>query len=317
MQTRPARVEAVPALRTAPPRRPGDPPVPGGAAEGRVPRRSASPPGAAEVPATEFELRPAELEAGAAEVRARLLRHGVSTAFADRVVRAVLESEARGAYAIDAAALAIGRLVPLAPSPKRSGAPHLIAFVGPTGAGKTSTLAKLGRRLAGAGRRVLYATLDPVGASALEADVDRTEVPLVALRGNDDLRRALRRSSAVDVVLVDTPGLSPRGEDELDRLAQELPRLGRDRPSDVYLVLPAPASRSALGIALLAYARMRPTAAVVTKLDESSEPATAIEEAVHMRLPLAFLCDGQDVRAHLARPSPDRLADLFLRGRLA
>ena len=292
----------------------------------RAPLHAISPPparAAGPLPPLELDEAIPVLEPGAADARQRLVQFGATEEFADRIVARVLESGARGAYAIDAAARIIGQSVPVLRSPKVSGAPHVITFVGPTGAGKTSTLAKLGRRLVEAGRRVLFASLDPVGAGALErvgsvgTDVDRTEIPLVALHNGKELLRAVRRHYSSDVVLVDTPGLSPRGEAELDSLGREVQGTGRELVNDVYLVLPASASRSALNLACRAFARTRPVATVITKLDESSEPATAIEQSVRMRLPLAFLCDGQDVRLHLWRPTADRLADLMLRGRIA
>ena len=75
-------------------------------------------------------------------------------------------------------------------------------------------------------------------------------------------------------------------------------------------------SRASLALCTRAFARTAPTGCVVTQLDETDQPAGVLEEIGRARLPVAFLCDGQDVRGHLARPSPDRFADLFLRGRL-
>jgi flagellar biosynthesis GTPase FlhF len=66
-----------------------------------------------------------------------------------------------------------------------------------------------------------------------------------------------------------------------------------------------------------AFALFRPDAAVLTKLDETDEPAAAFEALVRARLAAAFLCDGQDARAHLLRASGEALSDLVLRGRLA
>ncbi len=284
--------------------------APGGAPEGRLP----------------LDVASAEsLESGARDVRDRLLEHGASDDLVRRVVGSVLERGARGTFAIDAAARALGASFPILPSPKRPrgpAKPHAFAFVGPTGAGKTTSLAKLGRRLREAGLRVAFASLDGVTAAAfqrackVESDIDRTEVPLVVLRGASDLRKAWRGRTP-DVVLLDTPGISPRDEGELDGLARELDRVGSATPMDVYLVLPATQSRSSLVLCTRAFARTAPTGCVVTKLDETDRPAGVLEEIARAGLPVAFLCDGQDVRGHMARPSPDRFADLFLRGRLA
>jgi flagellar biosynthesis protein FlhF len=265
------------------------------------------------------------LEAGARDVRDRLLEHGASASFTAFVVRQVVASEAQGAFAIDEAAAVIGRSVPILPSPKRArgAVPHVFAFVGPTGSGKTTTLAKLGRKLAAAGRRVVFASMDPVGMSALErvggveADVDRAEIPLVAIKNADELKRFFRKSSDAEVVLLDTPGFSPRDEAGLDQLAREIDRIGSRGSLDVFLVLPGTKSRSALALACRAFARMAPTGCVLSKLDETDEPIAAVEEAVRAKLPIAFLCDGQDARANVVRPTAGSFADLSLRGKLA
>jgi len=265
------------------------------------------------------------LEPGARDVRERLLAHGASATFADFVVRKVVESEARGAFAIDEAARVIGRSIPILPSPKRrpGEGPQVFAFVGPTGSGKTTTLAKLGRKLAAAGRRVVFVSMDPVGMTALErvggvdADVDRAEVPLLAIKNASDLKRVLRKAADAEVVLLDTPGMSPRDAEELDRLAREVDRIGARHSLDVLLVLPATNSRASLSIACQAFACTAPTACVVTKLDETDEPVAALEEVLRARLPLAFLCNGQDARDNVVRPRPGSFADLCLRGKLA
>lgn len=275
---------------------------------------SAAPPipGVSPVPAG--ELVPQELEPGARDVRERLLQRGASPALADRIVRGVLAADARGAFAIDAAVAELARAFRFAAPPLRAQAPHVVSFVGPTGAGKSATLAKLGRRLAGAGRSVFFATFDP---SSARTDVDRSELPLQAVRDVDDLHERLVAAGGAELILVDTPGHSPRDRDGLEALAVQLRGVSRLGTPHTYLVLPASASRSALGLATRAYRRTAPTAAIVTKLDETGEPGAALEEAQHAGLPLAFFCDGQDLRGHLARAGAERVADLFLRGHLA
>jgi len=284
----------------------------------RVPRPSPPVPDAA---VGEVELLPNELEPGARDVRERLLAAGASPTLADRVVRGVLARDARGAYAIDAGAELLGSAFTYEPPPRGADAPHVLAFVGPTGAGKTAVLARLGRRLLDAGRDVFFATLDPLsvgvdGAARLRTDVDRTELPLTVVRDAVELHAALVERGGSDLVLLDTPGLSPRDEQGLAELGDTLTAVRRLGTPHVYLVLPAGASRAALGLAADAFRRARPTAAVVAKLDETTEPGAVLEEAQRAGLPLAFLCDGQDVRQHLARATPDRVADLFLRGQL-
>jgi len=289
--------------------------APGGAQEGRLPVG----------PRTRSEALVEGLsEPGAVDVRDRLLDHGASVEFTAHVLNRVQASGATGTWAIDEAARAIGRSIPVRPSPKRrrqSQVPQILAFVGPTGAGKTTTLAKLGRRLVQAGQRVLFATLDAAGASALErvggidSDTDRGEIPLVSIRGAEDLQRALERQGSTDVIVIDTPGMSPRDEAGLNRLSAELEELSALGPMELYLVLPATRSRASLRMTQGAFLRMSPEACVLTKLDETDEPGVLLSEVARIKLPVAFLCDGLDTRTHLARPLPGEFADLLLRGK--
>ncbi len=272
------------------------------------------------------ELLGLELEPGTRDVARRLLACGASSEFARLVLGEIRRGGASGAYAIDAAAAVLARLIGILPSPrrpKRHEETPVFAFVGPTGVGKTSALVKLGRRLRAAERAVVFASLDPLALESLEkvggiaSDVDRGEIPLALVRAPDHLRGLLERAGAVDACLLDTPGLSPREEERLDEVARELASLARVGQLRTLLVLSAAAGRGALRLATRAFARFRPEGAVLTKLDETDEPAAALEALVRARIPLAFLCDGQDARAHLVRPSPGACADLMLRGRLA
>jgi flagellar biosynthesis GTPase FlhF len=276
-------------------------------------------------PLSPDELVGLELESGSRDVARRMLEHGASSEFTRLVLKEVLREGARGAYAVDAAARFLARAVPILPSPKRprrNAQPPLFAFVGPTGVGKTTALVKLGRKLLQAGRKVVFASLDPLSMESLEragclgGDVDRGEIPIALVRDGKDLERLLKRSGAVDAVLLDTPGLSPRDTQQLDELAREIQRCGRSCELQMLLVLSAAASRGALRMTTSAFAPFRAHGCVLTKLDETEEPAAAFEALVRSRLPLAFLCDGQDTRAHLYRPTGESLSDLVLRGHL-
>lgn len=272
-------------------------------------------------------LPPRREDPGLRDVRRLLERSGTSNELVERTLRAVERSGASGAFAIDAAAEALGRSVAIAPSPRTRGpgtAAHVLAFVGPTGVGKTTTLAKLAARLVRAGRRVALVAMDggSVGARAqLDAYGRLLQAPVRHAADAAGLARAVGESRGVDLVLVDTSGRSPRDVEALRGLARELAG-ARERDAsaaslDVYLTLPATSGRAALDEALLGFGAARPTALVLTKLDETAQPAGVLEFAAASGLPTAFLCDGAEVARHLHRTAPERVADLFLRGRLA
>jgi flagellar biosynthesis protein FlhF len=222
----------------------------------------------------------------------------------------------------------LGGLINAAPSPRRrsrgsSAAPHVLAFVGPTGVGKTTTLVKLAARLVRSKRRVALVSLD-----GRRSRVERSSRPTRACSRRRSCRpttgsklaRSVAQSRHVDAVLVDTAGESPRCAEALQRLGTELAQArGSDKEAaelEIYLTLNATSARGALDEALFGFSAAAPTALVLTKLDETRQPAPALEFAHASRLPVAFLCDGADIGAHLHRTSSDRIADLFLRGRM-
>lgn len=262
---------------------------------------------------------------GAADVERVLERSGCSRGLIEATRAHVESSGARGAYALDAAAQFLGARVKVAPGPRlpsrnagESVQPCVLAFVGPTGVGKTTTLAKIASRMARVGRRVTLVCMDthrPGAVQQLTAFAELMQAPCEVAADADALDRVLARSGERDCVLVDTTGRSPRDAPALAQLARSLER-GSARLS-TYLVLSAAATASAIDEARRAFAPTRPTAWIVTKLDETRAPAPVLEAAAAQGVGVAFLCDGPDVSQHLERAHPERLADLFLRGRLA
>ena len=122
---------------------------------------------------------------------------------------------------------------------------------------------------------------------------------------------------AVDVVLVDTTGRSPRDAEHLRLMAENLEEVGEAVQLDTYIVLAASSRPGDLDEAAGAFSAVAPAGLVLTKLDETREPVSALEYSLYSGLGLVFLCDGQDVRGHLHRPHPERLADIALRGKIS
>ena len=254
------------------------------------------------------------------EVRARLEAAGCSAELIERVLTPVERLASEGMHPIDAAAAVLGRLFRIAPTPKHTDALRVLALVGPTGAGKTTSLAKLAVLLLKSGRRVALATTDTyrVGAvDQLAAYADVLQLPLFVANNGAELAAAVASSDQRDVLLVDTAGRSPQDTENLTLLARDLERAGHATALETYLVLSAASGRGALEAARRAYAVLDPEAAIVTKTDETRESGVVLEFALRHSLGTAFLCDGQDVNAHIHRPSQARFADLILRGKLA
>lgn len=273
-------------------------------------------------PKAEVEAKPSArpLDPGALDALGRLERSGASNDLRERVRLALEASDARGAFAIDAAAAELGRAIAVAPSPRVDGRLRALAFVGPTGVGKTTSLAKLASRLVRAGRRVALVTTDTFRVGALEqlqAYGALLQAPVSVAQDGAELASVVAASAQFDALLIDTTGRSPADTAALGGLAQALEAARVRAHVETYLVLAASASREALGLAAEAFRSVRPDATILTKLDETRAPAPAVEVGSACGAGLLFLCDGPDVSRHLERAQTERCADLLLRGRLS
>jgi flagellar biosynthesis protein FlhF len=184
--------------------------------------------------------------------------------------------------------------------------PTRLALIGPTGAGKTTTLAKLAARAVAAdgAREVTLISMDGHRAGA-EAQIGvyarLLGVPLRIVRGADELATALDDCADCRHVFVDSAGTGP-ADGRLAALLPELAAMKRGpRSLQTLLVLPANVQREDLLGAVARFAPAGPAAAALTKIDECSRFGGALSALIGTRTPLAWLADGQAVPRDLHR----------------
>ena len=204
----------------------------------------------------------------------------------------------------------ISRKLPIAPvDPMEEGG--VIALVGPTGAGKTTTIAKLASRFAEAhaARDVALVTTDTgrIGArEQLYGFGRQLGIAVHEASSGSDLNQLLERLKDYKLVLIDTAGLGPR-----DRaLAAQLQWLRAAEQIRTLLVLPANTSFGDMDEVVRRFSAANPQGVVLSKLDETGRFGTALSVAVDHRLPITWVTDGQDVPEDLHRASA---ANLVLR----
>lgn len=288
--------------------------VPGGGVTLSVARREAP---RAQTHATQPEQDPARIPI-VREVAQRLERTGTSKDFVASICAEVRDWPDAGVHVMDRAAEAIGRRFPPVKLGRLDGGTRVLAFVGLTGVGKTTTIVKLATRMLRAGRRVELATLDVQRVGAVEqarAWSRELGVPLSILRPGAKPHAKAFEGSGVDVVLLDTSGNPLVDVERVQELQQSF--TGARVSFGTWLVLPANASRASLELVTRAFAALAPEGVVITKLDETREPAVVLEHVLAAGLGVAFLSDGPDVAIHLHRSGPEACADLCLRGRLS
>ncbi|WP_081323707.1 flagellar biosynthesis protein FlhF, partial [Stenotrophomonas indicatrix] len=204
----------------------------------------------------------------------------------------------------------ISRKLPIAPvDPMEEGG--VIALVGPTGAGKTTTIAKLASRFAEAhaARDVALVTTDTMRIGAREQLYGygrQLGIAVHEANSGTDLDQLLERLKDYKLVLIDTAGLGPR-----DRaLAAQLQWLRAARQVRTLLVLPANTSFGDMDEVVRRFGAANLQGLVLSKLDETGRFGNALSVAVDHKLPITWVTDGQDVPDDLHRASA---ANLVLR----
>jgi len=173
----------------------------------------------------------------------------------------------------------------------------VVALVGPTGVGKTTTIAKLAARfrLKHGPRQIALVTTDNyrIGAHEQLGTYGRIlDVPVRVAAHAEELGNILAGFCDKRLVLIDTAGM---GQRDL-RLAEQLSMLRQDGMAiKPYLVLSAASQARALREAVQAFSGCEPKACILTKLDETANLGAALSTLIERQLPLAYVSDGQQV----------------------
>jgi len=257
-----------------------------------------------------------------AEAYVMMIEAEVDRDLADEVVSRVRHSlgrdELSDASMVRSAVLtALAEEIPVAkPGRGRTGeGPLTIALIGPTGVGKTTTIAKLAaayklRR----GQRVGLITTDTFRIAAVEqlrTYASIISVPLRVVMSPAEMASACQAMADCDVVLIDTAGRSPRDGQRVEELSEYLEAA---RPDETHLVLSATAGLSALRSAAGGFSMVGPDRVLFTKLDEAESVGTVVSMVHALGLPLSFVTTGQEVPDHIEPGRADRLARLVLGG---
>lgn len=256
----------------------------------------------------------------------RLLEQELSRELAERVMSEV-QSKLSAASLADPARVraavieALETLIPVAeataPAPTTDGRPFTLALIGPTGVGKTTTLAKLAAAFKlRHHRRVGLITCDTYRIAAI--DQLRTyaaiiDVPLHVASTPEQLQRACERMRDLDVILIDTAGRSQNDASRLDELGA---LLSAARPHEVHLVLAGTAGERVLEREAKAFGALGVDRVVLTKLDEAVSFGILVGTMHHLGKAVSYITMGQEVPDHIEPARPRRLAELVLDGEM-
>ncbi len=190
---------------------------------------------------------------------------------------------------------------------------RVVALVGPTGVGKTTTIAKLAAnyRLREK-RRVGLITVDTYRVAAVEqlrTYADIIDLPMEVVATPREMRDAVARMSHLDLVLMDTAGRSPRDEVKIQELKS---MLGEAEPDEVHLVLSSAAGAKNLVSTAEKFADVGTTAIVLTKLDEAHSLGHLVSLVRNCPLPVSYLTDGQNVPDDIQVAARGEMAERLL-----
>lgn len=260
-----------------------------------------------DLPETLFRLFTKLIDADLSESLARELVERVRTEASGAEMNDPMLSQARIARMIEAEVSVTG------PIAVQSGRRRIAALVGPTGVGKTTTIAKLAANFRlKEKRRVGLITVDTYRIAAVEqlrTYADIIDLPMQVVSTPREMREALRHLEGLDLVLVDTAGRSPRDEIKIQELKSFLSEVGAD---EVHLVLSSVASARTLEQTAERFQTVGTTALLLTKLDEATGLGNLIPLLRSSGLPLSYLTNGQNVPDDIETATPRRVARLTL-----
>jgi len=173
----------------------------------------------------------------------------------------------------------------------------IMAVVGPTGAGKTTSIAKLAARWCkqhGSQDLALVST-DGYRIGARDQLMTYARVlgaPTYSANSGMELARVLERLKSKKLILIDTAGMGPRDVRLTEQLAAL--QLGAAR-ARILLALPAQGEGHALEEIVQAFVRVAPEACILTKVDEAASLGAVLSTTLRHKLKIAYICDGQRV----------------------
>lgn len=192
---------------------------------------------------------------------------------------------------------------------------RVAAFIGPTGVGKTTTIAKLAAELSlKQKKRVGIISIDSYRIGAVEQLKTYSDImglPCLPAFSAEDFNQALLRMENREIILVDTAGQSHLDMKRMEELGRLMTAEG-DTKISTHLVLSATVKREDMREAAANFATLSPESYVFTKVDETRARGGLIDQIMALRLPVSFVTNGQRVPEDIMSATKKRILQLVL-----
>ncbi|MFA9398594.1 MAG: flagellar biosynthesis protein FlhF [Clostridiaceae bacterium] len=188
-----------------------------------------------------------------------------------------------------------------------------IVLVGPTGVGKTTTIAKLAAKLSLIeGKKVGLITIDNYRIGAVEQLKTYSEIiniPFKVIMNVDDLKLALKEMKELDTVLIDTTGRSSKNEEQIEELNNYIKIIETKK---IFLVISATTKNKDIESIVEGYRILNYKDVIITKLDETTTYGSIVNLQNICKTPIIFLSTGQNVPDDIIKLDADEISQIAL-----
>lgn len=212
--------------------------------------------------------------------------------------------------------LKFGKSEGIVPSEK---GPRVVFFIGPTGVGKTTTIAKLASSFTvNDGKKAALLTADTyriAAAEQLRTYAQILEVPFRVIYTPEEFQDSVRDFKDYDYIFVDTAGHSHQSQEQLEQVKEYMKPLGDKAKVQVFLVLSATTKYRDLLKITDSYKEIAEYQLIFTKLDETTTLGNLLNIKLHADTPIAYITDGQNVPNDIERFNPQKIVKQLLGGK--